>query len=203
MSAEDELQEREWEALFADLGELLRRYGAQHPFGEGDFWIVDDNWGSPEHKVCVTRLPFLTRVLAADVQRLLQKYSLPWAVLFSLDDPKLRPTEADRGVLVRKTGIEEHWDRERMKSAFGDDFRWLTGVAPPSGEGLGEFARRVFQTLMLWFLGSTLVGMVLGGSWGHGGAILMLAAWLLGAVGFLVHLIVLLRARKRPLSQAG
>jgi hypothetical protein len=66
-----------------------------------------------------------------------------------------------------------------------------------ASETTGEFTRRVFQALVLWFLGSTFVGWALGGSWGHGGVILVLAAWLLGAVGFLVHLIVLLRARRK------
>jgi hypothetical protein len=64
-------------------------------------------------------------------------------------------------------------------------------------ETAGEFARRVLQVLVLWFLGSTFVGWAFGGSWGHGGVILVLAAWLLGAVGFLVHLIVLLRTRRK------
>jgi hypothetical protein len=64
-------------------------------------------------------------------------------------------------------------------------------------ETTGEFARRVFQALVLWFLGSTFAGWAFGGSWGHGGIILVLAAWLLGAVGFLVHLMVLLRTRRK------
>jgi membrane protein DedA with SNARE-associated domain len=62
----------------------------------------------------------------------------------------------------------------------------------------GEFARGVLQGLVLWFVGSTLIGFALAGSWGHGGGVLLLAAWLLGAVGFLAHLVILLRSRGKP-----
>jgi|ERR1051326_5121365 hypothetical protein len=118
------IQEREWKALHKDLTALLERHGKQDAFGKGDFWIVDDNYGSTEQKVCVTRLQFLTRPVATDVQRLLRKYTLGWEILFSLDDEKMRPTRDDIGVIVRKTGIREHWSNERMERHFGADFRW-------------------------------------------------------------------------------
>jgi len=66
-----------------------------------------------------------------------------------------------------------------------------------SRETTGEFSRRVFQVLVLWFLGATFVGWVAGASWGHAGVILVIAAWGLGLIGFLVHLAVLLRQRRQ------
>jgi hypothetical protein len=129
VDSHEQLQAKEWEALYAELSALLESHGTQNPIGDGDFWIVDDNYGSPQHKVCVTRLPFLTRPVAIEVQRILRKYSLPWEVLFSLDKAELRPTENDLGVLVRKSDILEHWSAERMKKTFGKDFRWGLSVA--------------------------------------------------------------------------
>ena len=64
-------------------------------------------------------------------------------------------------------------------------------------ETTGEFARRVFQALVLWFVGSSFVGWVFGSAYGHGGIILLFAAWLLGTVGFLAHLMVLLHLRRK------
>lgn len=121
----DAVQEREWQTLYKELTGLLERHGKQDAHGRGDFWIVDDNYGSTQHKVCVTRLSFLTRPIAADVQRLLRNYTLGWEVLFSLDDEKMRPTPDDLGVSVRKTDIRECWSSERMRKAFGAEFRWL------------------------------------------------------------------------------
>ena len=129
MNDHDELQQREWDALYAELGALLDEHGKQNPYGDGDFWVVDDNYGSPQHKVCVTRVSFLTRPVALEVQRILRKYSLAWEVLFSLDKAELRPTANDLGVLVRKTDIQEHWSAERMQQAFGSEFRWRPSLA--------------------------------------------------------------------------
>jgi len=119
------VQGQEWQALYKELTALLERHGKQDAHGNGDFWIVDDNYGSAQHKVCVTRLRFLTRPIAANVQRLLRKYTLGWEVLFSLDDEKMRPTPDDLGISVRKTEIREFWSSERMRKAFGAEFRWL------------------------------------------------------------------------------
>lgn len=129
MTVQNDVQAKEWEALYDELGVLLEKHGTQNPFGEGDFWLVDDNYGSPQHKVCVTRITFLTRPVAVEVQRTLRKYSLGWEVLFSLDKPELRPTDDDLGVLVRKSDIKEYWSAERMKAEFGTDFRWGLSLA--------------------------------------------------------------------------
>ena len=77
--------------------------------GDGDFWVVDDNFGSLQHKVCVARISFLTRPLAVEVQITLRKYSHGWAGMSSLDKPELRPTEDDLGILVRQSDIREYW----------------------------------------------------------------------------------------------
>jgi hypothetical protein len=125
----DQRLDEEWQALYAELTSLLERHGKQDPFGDGDFWIVDDSWGSPQHKVCIFRLPFLTRPLALEIQRLIRQYSLPWEVLLSLDNPEHRPTPDDLGVTVRKADIEEAWSQDRMQRAFGSEFRWRLTLA--------------------------------------------------------------------------
>src|SRR4051794_10502118 len=89
METHDECQEREWRALYAALSVLLAKHGKQNVYGDGDFWIVDDNDGSSQHKVRVTRASFLTRPLALAVQRRLRIHSLAWEVLFFLDKPEL------------------------------------------------------------------------------------------------------------------
>jgi hypothetical protein len=91
--------------------------------GDGDFWVVDDNFGSLQHKVCVARISFLTRPLAVEVQITLRKYSHGWAVMSSLDKPELRPTEDDLGILVRQSDVREYWSAEQMRAAFGNEFR--------------------------------------------------------------------------------
>jgi hypothetical protein len=55
----EQTQEKEWEELYDQLSEILSCYGVSNPFGDGDFWLIDDNYSSPQHKVCVARLQTL------------------------------------------------------------------------------------------------------------------------------------------------
>ena len=115
--------------LYVELIALLGKHGKQDAHGGGDFWVVDDNYGSPQHKVCVARVSFITRPVALEAQRVIRKYSLPWEILFSLDSPSLRPTPEDMGITVRKAAIEECWSADRMAQAFGENFRWRPHLA--------------------------------------------------------------------------
>jgi hypothetical protein len=115
---------QEWKVLYSELRAVLEKHGREDPFGNGDFWVVDDDYGSPQHKVCVTRVSFLTRPLALEVQRLIRKYSRSWEVLFAFDLNDSRKDPSDLGITVRKADIEERWNVERMASSFGTEFRW-------------------------------------------------------------------------------
>jgi hypothetical protein len=83
MDAYEPRQGQEWDALYAERTELRETHGKQEAYSDGDFWIVDDHYGSPQHKVCVARVSCITRPVALEVQRALRKYSLAWEVLFS------------------------------------------------------------------------------------------------------------------------
>lgn len=120
------VQETEWDALYADLNAILSAHGREDPFGKADYWLVDDNYGSPQHKVCVTQISFLTRSLCRECQRLIRRYSLPWEILFSLEN---RVNESELGVTVTKSSMDEYWNAERLAEQHGRSFRWnLTKV---------------------------------------------------------------------------
>jgi hypothetical protein len=123
----DQVQDEEWTTLYEELQQLLARHGQEDAFGEGDFWLVDDNYGSPQHKVCVSRVSFLTQIMASEVQQKIRAYSLPWEVIFAFDRDE-RLDSSDLGVVVRKVDIQEDWDSDRMRRLFGSDFRWHVGT---------------------------------------------------------------------------
>jgi hypothetical protein len=128
MAPPDE-QEREWQAIYEGLRALLARHGRDDPYGEGDYWIIDDNWGCCGHKVEVHQPRIVTREVAQGVQNLLRDLPLrnAWYVIFSLApaDPRYRG-EAE-GIKVTADAIEEHWDRDRLRAELGSDFRWNGG----------------------------------------------------------------------------
>ena len=51
-------REQEWEALYDKLRMALAEDGKNDPYGEGDYWIVDDDWGGYHQKVCITNPKF-------------------------------------------------------------------------------------------------------------------------------------------------
>lgn len=82
---DDEIcQFKEWEALYTSLMEVLRRHGTHDPFGDGDFYLIDDYYSSAQHKNECTSADGYTSVLASDVQELLSRYSRRWVVIFAL-----------------------------------------------------------------------------------------------------------------------
>lgn len=124
----DQLQNEEWSKLYDELQQLLVRHGQEDAYGDGDFWLVDDNYGSPQHKVCVSRVSFLTKIMASEVQQKLRAYSLPWEVIFAFDPRDERLDLSDLGVVVHKADIQEDWNAGRMRRLFGSEFRWQTGT---------------------------------------------------------------------------
>jgi hypothetical protein len=123
----DSVQQQEWRDLYIDLRAMLASHGIEDPFGDADYWLVDDNYGSQQHKVCVTRVSFITRPLCREAQRLIRRYSLSWEILFSLEN---RVNEDDLGVTVTQSRIDEHWNARRMADQYGTDFRWNLSSSP-------------------------------------------------------------------------
>ena len=41
----------EWRVLHDRITELLDRFGKKDPFGNGDCWLVDEDWGSYRQKL--------------------------------------------------------------------------------------------------------------------------------------------------------
>src|SRR5262249_28041961 len=48
----------DWQALYGRLRECLAALGKHDASGNGDYWIVDDDWGGHHHKVCITNPTF-------------------------------------------------------------------------------------------------------------------------------------------------
>lgn len=87
---------REWEALYCQLREVLSRHGVEAPLGAGDFFLVADDFGSPQHKVECTS-SFLKSSVVEEVQYVLRQYKRNWTVIFAATDtPKSVRVFCDR-----------------------------------------------------------------------------------------------------------
>lgn len=59
MTAATSSEHAEWEAIYGLLLAILQRHGVHDPFGDGDFYLVDDDYGSVQHKIeCASEAAF-------------------------------------------------------------------------------------------------------------------------------------------------
>jgi hypothetical protein len=103
-------QDTEWRLLYAKLSGLLESAGDPDPYGNGDYWLVDDDWGSKQHKICIFRIESVSSTLIEAIQKILQPFGPDWEVLIALEIQDKRYTGALRASLSRrklcvKTGI--------------------------------------------------------------------------------------------------
>ncbi len=96
----DEIREN-WEALYNALRDVLSSLGTEDAIGEGDFWIVDDDWGGNLQKVCVTNRTFWSNHVKDMIQKLLTSSFKEWGVVVVFDDGSGR-----RGLTVYADRIE-------------------------------------------------------------------------------------------------
>jgi hypothetical protein len=99
--------EQEWQSLYGALEGVFIQFGKEDAYGEGDYWIVDDDYGEPSHKVCISRLGFVTPDLVAAIQRAL-KDTPNWKVLLQIDEPLDGLPDSSSGLTVRHDTVEPH-----------------------------------------------------------------------------------------------
>ena len=99
--------DQEWQALYDALGAVLIQFGKEDAYGNGDYWIVDDSYGTPCHKVCISRLGFVTPHLISAIQRALQA-TPHWKVLLQIDETLDGVPGSSSGLTVHHDTVEPH-----------------------------------------------------------------------------------------------
>src|SRR5437867_1656969 len=94
-------QHREWTALYDKIQELLRPLGEEddtevqgdsYVYVRRDYLLVDDNWGSYQHKIETSNIEFMRPALVKSLQKLLVEYP-NWEITLTLcaSEDKTRP----------------------------------------------------------------------------------------------------------------
>ena len=130
MSKEDELRDKIWDDLYKDVVKILRQFGKEDATGDGDYWVVDDNYGWRRQIVNIFDLKMLNPEIVASLRVLLDK--LPdWAIVLTLDVPGTEGKWPPMGVTIRKREIIDGLQREYLPESF------QTFVIPGSRPGTG------------------------------------------------------------------
>ena len=94
-----------WSALYGRLLEELASHGRNDPFGDGDFFLVDDDYGSTQQKLEITSSGTFTLALVSGIQKVLAEFSDEWEVVVAL--PSIDGVA--HGYVVRATSCDEHF----------------------------------------------------------------------------------------------
>jgi hypothetical protein len=77
-------RQQEWKRLYASLEATLSVHGMNDPFGDGDYFLIDDDYGAYQHKIECSKESFFRSGALVDTQELLCKHDGPWEVIFAL-----------------------------------------------------------------------------------------------------------------------
>lgn len=108
---EDEDQAATWEAMYARLKAVLALHGVEDAFGEGDYWVLGDNYGFRSNKVVVFKLSILTHELVAALQRTLQGID-DWEIVVAIDIPGTEGRWPPMGLVVCGQQVVDELQRD-------------------------------------------------------------------------------------------
>ena len=75
---------QEWKRLYENLKQILSTHGRNDPFGDGDYFLIDDDYGTYQHKIECSKESFFRSAALLDTKELLCHYEGPWQVIFVL-----------------------------------------------------------------------------------------------------------------------
>lgn len=101
----DRALDQQWTKLHGALRDVLSRFGIEDPYGDGDYWVVDDNWGDPSQKVEISRASFLTPTLITEIKEALRAYP-SWRVLLQINEEVAGSPAFKAGFTVRHDSVE-------------------------------------------------------------------------------------------------
>ena len=98
---------KEWEALIRALDAVLIQFGKEDAYGEGDYWILDDDYEGPSLKVYISRLGFVTAELVSAIQQALQA-TPHWKVLLQINEALDGGPSSSSGLTIQHDTVEPH-----------------------------------------------------------------------------------------------
>lgn len=115
----DNSQTAHWENLYAAARALLGSYGAEDAHAKGDFFVLDDNWGTNELRVEINNLMLLEPAIIQSLQDMLRE--LPgWKIVIALDVPGTEKTWPSMGLVIRSNEIIDGLQRQYFPTDFRD-----------------------------------------------------------------------------------
>jgi hypothetical protein len=110
-------QEETWELLYKKIVAALASFGVEDHFGNADYLLVDDNYGSPRHTIEIHKLRMLDPVLVCQLRELLDGLE-GWEIVISVDVPGTEGKWPPMGLIIRKHEVIDGLRREFLPDEF-------------------------------------------------------------------------------------
>jgi hypothetical protein len=113
----DPVQDREWQILHDRITETLDRLGRKDAFGNGDYWLVDDNWGWRRHQIEIQNLNLIRPHVITALQRNLSGYP-EWCIAAGVYPGLQDWPEAGMGLIIYDDEIIDELQRRYLPPEF-------------------------------------------------------------------------------------
>src|SRR5262245_57490817 len=110
-------QERDWQVLHDRIDGLLQNYGRKNAFREGDYWLLDENWGRHRQELEIQNLDLFRPTIVKSLQALLSDYPT-WYITAQVDVPGKEDTWPGMGIIIHPNEIVDELKREFLPTAF-------------------------------------------------------------------------------------
>ncbi|MBI2716646.1 MAG: hypothetical protein HYX37_19700 [Rhizobiales bacterium] len=110
-------QASEWDALYAKLESVLRRFGNEDYLGRADYWLLDDDWGCWQQKLYVNNLNMLAPGVISALQASLSEFP-DWEIVVAVAIEGAGKSWPDMGITIRPHEIVDNLQRQYFPKEF-------------------------------------------------------------------------------------
>jgi hypothetical protein len=114
---DDAEQMRVWELLYSRLKDTLDRLGTEDWQGRADYWIVSDNWGTPQHKLYIDNLDLLAPSVVKQLQATLADFP-GWEIVVAIDLKEEEQSWPNMGLTIRSHEIIDELQRQYFPKQY-------------------------------------------------------------------------------------
>ncbi len=122
---ENDEQGNTWALLYQRVCDVLSLFGTENAFGEGDYWVLDDNYGWRETHVEIHNLKMLEPAIVAQLRALAAK-APNWQVSIAVHVPETKPGWPAMGLIIRSHEIIDGLQRQYLPEPYRS-FRYEGG----------------------------------------------------------------------------
>lgn len=110
-------QQRDWQLLHDAITGVLDLHGVKDPFGRGDYWLLDENWGRYSQQLEFQNLDLFQPVLLQALQNLLHPFP-GWYITIRVDVVSETHKWPGMGVIIHRDRIVDDLNRDFLPPRF-------------------------------------------------------------------------------------